>query len=188
MRTREPGGTPLADRIREILLDAASAPLSAQAELFLYMASRAEHCNKVIAPALKVGKLVLCDRFCDATLTYQGHGRGLAREWIATLNEKATGGLSPDLTLLLDCPVALGLARARARIAAAKGPKREDRFEEEDTSFHERVRSGYLDIARREPERIAVIDASGTPEFVFTQVQDIINGKFDASLTHHRSR
>lgn len=158
--TREPGGCPIADQIRAILLDAANSALTPLAELLLYAAARAEHVSEVIAPALERGEIVLCDRFTDATLAYQGHGRMLDLETIAQLNRLATGGVEPKITLLIDCPVEIGLSRARARIESATGP-REERFELESIRFHERVREGYLKLAAASPERYLIVDGSG---------------------------
>lgn len=150
--TREPGGTPLGERIRDLLLHGRDG-MSPDAELLLMFAARAEHLNQVIRPALERGSNVVCDRFTDATYAYQGAGRGVASERIAVLEQWVQQGLRPNLTLLLDLPVAQGLARAGTRSAP-------DRFEREQQAFFERVRSAYLDAATREPKRIRVIDAS----------------------------
>ncbi|HBG04647.1 MAG: dTMP kinase [Geobacteraceae bacterium GWC2_58_44] len=158
--TREPGGCPVADQMRAILLDAQNSAITPLAELLLYAAARAQHVQEVIVPALERGEIVLCDRFTDATIAYQGHGRGLDLETIAQLNRLATGGVEPKLTLLIDCPVQVGLSRALARIEAGSGA-REERFELESVRFHERVRDGYLALARAYPERFVVIDGSG---------------------------
>jgi dTMP kinase len=158
--TREPGGCPIADQMRAILLDAANSAITPLAELLLYAAARAQHVQEVIQPALERGEVVLCDRFTDATVAYQGHGRGLDLGTITELNRLATGELEPQLTLLIDCPVEVGLGRARARIEAASGA-REERFELESVRFHERVRQGYLALADAAPDRFLVIDGSG---------------------------
>lgn len=150
--TREPGGTPLGERIRDLLLHGRDG-MSPDAELLLMFAARAEHLNQVIRPALERGSSVVCDRFTDATYAYQGAGRGVAGERIAVLEQWVQQGLRPNLTLLLDLPVTQGLARAGTRSAP-------DRFEREQQAFFERVRSAYLDAAAREPGRIRVIDAS----------------------------
>lgn len=157
--TREPGGTPLADRIRKTLLAALSTRMSPERELFLYEIARRDHVQEKIRPALERGDVVLCDRFTDATLAYQGYARGLPLKKIRRLNAAATGGLEPDLTFLLDLPVAAGLRRALKRTKARK--KRLDRFDRESQRFHERVRAGYRALARREPKRIRVINADG---------------------------
>jgi dTMP kinase len=157
--TREPGGCPIADQIRSILLDAGNSAIVPLAELFLYAAARAQHVSEVVAPALKAGRIVLCDRFTDATISYQGYGRGLDRAVINQLNSLATAGIRPHLTLLLDCPAETGLGRAMSRIDGTTGA-REERFELESLQFHERVRDGYLELARLEPKRFVIIDAA----------------------------
>lgn len=159
--TREPGGCTIADRIRAILLDADNSALTPMAELFLYGAARSQHVAEVIAPALASGHIVLCDRFTDATVSYQGYGRGLDLQVIAELNRLASGDIRPDLTLLVDCPVETGLERAMARINNSRGA-REERFELESLQFHRKVREGYLALARQEPERFLVIDGAGS--------------------------
>ncbi|MBE0597703.1 MAG: dTMP kinase [Desulfuromonadales bacterium] len=158
--TREPGGCPIADTIRAILLDPTSAGLVPRAELLLYAAARAQHVEEVIRPALLTGRTVLCDRFIDATLAYQGYGRGLDLRMIGDLNRLAAGPVTPDLTLLLDLPEALGLQRARRRNTQL-ALESEERFERESLEFHQRVRLGYLELARQE-SRFRVIDAVGS--------------------------
>lgn len=158
--TEEPGGSPLGKRIREILLNEEPYPIGARAELLLFAAARAQHVEEVILPALKDGKAVLCDRFNDATLAYQGFGRTLDTDFIRTLNDFACLSLKPGLTLLFDLPAEAGLTRARDRIARMTGSRREDRFENEQTAFHRRIRAGYLSLARQEPDRFRLIDAS----------------------------
>lgn len=159
VRTFEPGGTAVGAIIRRILLDRANESLSPAAELCLYAADRAQHVREVIGPAVERGDWVICDRFFDATVVYQGMARGQDMELIRSLNMAATGGLRPDRTFLLDCPVEEGLARAvrRNQVMADKG---QDRFEREQEAFHQTVRQGYLALAREEPERFVVIDAS----------------------------
>lgn len=164
--TKEPGGTPVADRIRAILLDPESH-LDPIAELFLFAASRRQHVVEVIRPALHRGAVVLCDRFTDATLAYQGFGRLLNLDQLRTLNAWATDSLTPDLTLLFDLPEDVGLSRARSRNAAAT--PHEGRFEAEDLKFHRRVREGYRSLALAEPQRFAVIDAEGSVDDVFSR-------------------
>lgn len=156
--TREPGGCPIADQIRAILLDAGNRAMVPTTELLLYAAARAQHVEEVIRPALAEGAVVLCDRFTDATTAYQGHGRQLDLPLITELNRLATGGVAPSLTVLLDCPVATGLQRAMARINGSQGA-REERFELESRAFHERVRQGYLQLAAVDPQRFLVVDA-----------------------------
>lgn len=158
--TREPGGCPIADKMRAILLDAENSAITPLSELLLYAAARAQHVREVIAPALEQGGIVLCDRFTDATIAYQGHGRGLDLATIGQLNALATGGVEPELTVLIDCPVQVGLSRALARIESTSGA-REERFELESVLFHERVRAGYRALASAQPDRFLVIDGSG---------------------------
>lgn len=167
--TREPGGCPIADKIRTILLDAENRALSPLAELMLYAAARAQHVTEVISPALSSGKIVLCDRFCDATVAYQSFGRGIDRAVIDTLNVLACQGVSPDLTVLVDCDPSVGLERARRRIEATSGP-REERFELEALAFHHRVRDGYLQLAADRPDRFLIIDGSDTIEEIFAAI------------------
>ena len=157
--TREPGGTPLAEQIRELLLAPREELVCDTAELLLMFAGRAQHLNQVIEPALTEGAWVLCDRFTDATYAYQGAGRGMGTSLIAELELIVQGSLRPDLTLILDIPVELGLKRASER----SDP---DRFEKEKTEFFDLVRNGYLDIARKHPDRCVVIDASQPLELV----------------------
>ncbi len=158
--TREPGGCAIAEQIRAILLDAENRALVPLAELLLYAAARAQHVEEVIRPALDSGKIVICDRFTDATAAYQGYGRSLDLDLIDRLNRLATGGFSPDLTILLDCPEEVGLSRAMARINSAEGGVREERFEQESIAFHRMVRRGYLRLAAAEPERFVVLDGT----------------------------
>ena len=167
--TREPGGTPVGEQIRSLLLDPANRGMSADCELLLMFAARAEHLHKVIRPALASGRWVLCDRFTDATYAYQGGGRGLDTARIRQLEDWVQQGFRPDLTLLLDVPVATGLARAAGRSAP-------DRFEQEERAFFERVRQAYLDRARAEPERFRIIDAAGTLEQVHRQIDRALDG------------
>jgi dTMP kinase len=163
LTTREPGGCPIADAIRKILLHPDNTALVPRAELLLYAAARAQHVAEVIRPALDRGEVVLCDRFLAATVAYQGYGRGLDLSLIEELNTLATGGLLPDLTLLLDMSVEEGLSRARRRNDDSS--TQEGRFEAETLEFHRRVRTGYLDLAR-DQQNFFVIDASGPQEQV----------------------
>ena len=153
----------IADKIRSILLDADNSSISPLTELLLYAAARSQHVSEVIIPALKRGNIVLCDRFTDATLAYQGSGRGIAREKVDMLNQLACQSLRPDLTVLIDCDVSVGLERARRRIETTSGP-REERFELEALEFHCSVRAAYLEIARAEPQRFITVDGSGGVE------------------------
>lgn len=165
--TREPGGTDLAEKLREILLDRNNISLSGRAELLLLFAARSQHLDQLIRPTLARGDWVLCDRFTDATWAYQGGGRGLPRDEIETLETLVHGDLQPDLTLLLDLPVEQGLKRAAERGQA-------DRFEQEPTIFFEQVRAAYLERAAAAPERFAVIDASSEIEEVWSQIDRVL--------------
>lgn len=158
--TREPGGTPIADQIRRILLDAGNKNLEPFAELLLYYAAREQHIKEVIAPALRAGKIVLCDRFIDASVAYQGYARGLNLKFISQLNKQVLGPINIDLTILFDLSVKAGLSRARDRAAALAKELREERFENERIEFHEKVRLGYLAIARSEPKRVVVVNGA----------------------------
>ena len=169
--TREPGGTPLAERVRGIVLERGTEQVAAVTETLLMFAARALHVDNVIAPALRAGQWVVCDRFTDATRAYQGSGRGVDAALIDALARAVHPQLVPDCTLLLDLPAAAGLARARAR-----GGDGADRFEAEAVSFFEKVRAGYLTLARREPARIQVIDAAAPLSEVQQQVARILAG------------
>jgi dTMP kinase len=169
--TEEPGGTPLGRKIRKILLNRGTFELSDKAELLLFSAARAQHAQDVIVPALKEGKVVLCDRFSDATIAYQGFGRGFQVDFIQILNEFSSTGIKPALTIVLDLPVKIGLKRAMERISRMEGAMREDRFEQEHLSFHEKIRKGYLSLAKREPERFRIINASKDIDTVQKEVR-----------------
>jgi dTMP kinase len=171
--TREPGGTPLAEKIRELVLAPGTEVLPDAAELLLMFAARSVHLENFIKPHLEAGTWVVCDRFTDATYAYQGAGRGFAFDSISQLERLVQGTMHPDLTLLLDIPVAAGLERARRRNAGA-GRAPADRFERERVEFFERVREGYLARAAAEPERIAVIDAAGGIEEVAGEMLDAL--------------
>lgn len=170
--TREPGGTALAEAVRGLLLDPAHRGMHPDCELLLMFAARAEHLDKVIRPALERGDWVLCDRFTDATYAYQGYGRGLPLQRIAELEQLVQGELRPDLTLLLDVPVEIGMERAGNR----SDP---DRFEQENLAFFERIRQGYLSRARAEPERFAVIDAGQVLETVQSRIRQALERLLD---------
>ena len=167
LRTREPGGTPLGEAVRELLLDARQSAMCDDTELLLMFAARAQHLAEVIRPAIAAGQWVLCDRFTDATYAYQGGGRGVPMERISVLEDWVQGELRPDHTLLLDMPVAAGLERAGAR-------SEPDRFEQEQQAFFERVRDTYLMRAQAEPGRIHVIDASPSLDKVQAQITSIL--------------
>ncbi len=159
--TAEPGGSALGRRIREILLNRASYEINAEAEVFLFMAARAQHVRETILPALRNNQLVLCDRFSDATLAYQGFGRRLDIDFIRQINVFASASLTPALTILFDLPAEEGLRRARKRIALnGKEVPAEDRFEQEALEFHRSIREGYLSLAQGESERFRIIDGA----------------------------
>lgn len=182
IQTREPGGCPIANQIRSILLDADNHAMAPTTELLLYAAARAQHLVEVVRPALDAGSVVLCDRFSDATRAYQAFGRSIERATIETLNTLACKGLAPDLTLLLDCPVEVGLGRARQRIENSSGP-REERFELESLAFHQRVREGYLQLAAEEPQRFRVINANETPEMVAQTIITSVLARLSGAVT-----
>jgi dTMP kinase len=164
-QTREPGGTPLAERLRQLVLTRGDESLSAEAETLLMFAARAIHLDNLVRPALERGEWVICDRFTDATRAYQGGGRGVDAGLIEHLAVSVHKGLEPDLTLLLDLPVSVGLDRARSR-RQANGESVADRFESETLQFFERVRASYLAIAKRDAHRCRVIDATSDPQTV----------------------
>ena len=157
--TREPGGTAVSEQIRRILLDPLRTEISPRAELLMYLASRAQLVDEVISPALKAGRVVLCDRFMDASTAYQGWARGLGEEPVGDFNAFVVGAAVPDRTFLFDLPVGTGFGRGPEK-RESDGVRKKDRLESEDRSFHEKVREGYLRIAKREAGRIVVIDAS----------------------------
>ncbi len=168
--TREPGGTTIGEKIRAILLDPANKQICPQTELLLYIADRAQHVAEVIRPALADGLVVICDRFADASVVYQGMGRDLDADLVIRLHRLMLGHCVPDITFLLDLPVETGLGRAWKRIAAGPRDAADSRFEEETLAFHQRVRRGYLDLAHREPQRFVVIDASRDPDRVTSDI------------------
>lgn len=167
LHTREPGGTPFAEEIRELLLSQREEAVDAKSELLLMYAARAQHVSQKIKPALEQGQWVLCDRFSDASFAYQGAGRALGLNKLSELDQWALEGFKPDLTILLDLPVAVGLSRAQER-----GPI--DRFEEEKVEFFEQVRDGYLQIAQQEPDRVKIVDARGSLEEVQQQIEQVL--------------
>jgi dTMP kinase len=171
LTTREPGGTSIGGRIRSILLHPDNRDMAPAAELLLYIADRVQHVETVVRPGLAAGKVVVCDRYFDATLVYQGYARGLDRDLIRRLHQWLCDGLMPDLTLLLDLPAEEGLARAWRRLHDDAGLARESRFEKEKLAFHERVRAGYLDLAHREPRRFVIIDAAVEAPAVERQIE-----------------
>lgn len=175
--TREPGGGSLGMPIRRLLLDARNQGLDAMAELMLIEAQRAQHVRDVIRPALAAGHVVLTDRYTDSTTAYQGGGRRLDRKLVESLNHAATGGLAPDLTLLLDVPIERGLTRARARNAGSSRSEREGRFEAEALAFHRRVRREFQRLARTEPRRFQVVRADRSIEDVAAAIGGIVEDR-----------
>ena len=168
----------MGEMIRKILLEAGKVEIAYPTELFLYLADRAQHVHEIIRPALASGRLVLCDRFTDSTLAYQGYGRGVDLDMLRRLNQVASHGITPDVTFLLDCPVEVGLSRTAQRNMNLKsGGSREDRFEQERADFHERVRRGFLELARAQPQRIYVLDASRPTEEVHHEIKKIVDEK-----------
>lgn len=174
VRTREPGGSDLGKTLRALLLDARQ-DVAPEAELFLYLADRAQHVRQIIRPALDSGVTVISDRYADSTIVYQGFGRGLDVENLFRLNEIAVGGLWPDLTVLLDVDPAAGLARAKARNSATGMEVSEGRFEAEAMAFHRRTRQGYLDWAGRNAWRFRIVDASAPPDEVYASVAALVD-------------
>ena len=175
--TREPGGTEIGEEILTVLLDAAHRDMAPITELLLYGAARNQHVREVIRPALNAGKVVLCDRYADATTAYQGAARAIDPEIIEVVHRVATEGVWPDCTLLFDLAPAVGLERACARNLCERTAGRADRFEQESLAFHERVRAGYLAIAKREPGRVAVIDANREIDVIQRDVVAILGKK-----------
>ena len=174
--TREPGGTPGAERIRALLVEGEAGDWTPMTEALLNYAARREHVARVIAPALAAGQWVLSDRFADSTMAYQGFGHGLGRKAIEALHRAAIGRLAPDLTIILDIPVREGLARAAAR----RG--REDRYENMEAGFHERVRRGFRAIARRETRRCVLLDARLPPEALQEEIRSVVARRLARAL------
>lgn len=168
LHTREPGGTPVAERLRGILLDSSTEAIAPETEALLILAARRQHVDHVIKPALKRGMTVVCDRFSDSTLAYQGHARGLDLKLLRAMNAWATDTLTPDLTLLFDVPVAIGLRRRQRQTAT------QNRLDREAERFHKKVRAGFLQLARREPRRIKIVDATQPLESVETMVETLV--------------
>ena len=171
---REPGGTELGEKLRDLILNDTHIAMEAGTETLLLMASRRELIDRAIRPALELGKVVLCDRFIDSTLAYQGHGRALGEDWVRRLFELCCHGFYPDLTLLLDLPVGDGRERLNRPM--------NDRFEREQFSFHEKVREGFLSIAAAEPGRMRIVSASGTDAEVFERVLECLRRRFGNSF------
>ena len=178
--TREPGGTGTGEKIREVILHSATAGLSPMAEMALMFASRAQHIQEIIQPALSEGRVVLCDRYTDSTEAYQGGGRKIGSKPVLQLHETLCGGLDPDLTIILDNDVAYSVERARRRNRRqnnSRSHKDENRFEQENRAFFGRVRQAYLGIAQREPQRVHVVNARGTPAETHEKIMDLIKKK-----------
>ncbi|MBN1368051.1 MAG: dTMP kinase [Dehalococcoidales bacterium] len=165
--THEPGGTPVGDRITRLLKWAKKEDISGLTELLLFNASRSQLIDKLIKPALQDGKIVICDRFTDSTLAYQGYGRGISIDLIKQMNETAARGLKPDLTVLLDLPVGAGLQR--------KSKQKADRFHQENLVFHDNIRTGFLELAKKEPQRWLVIDASQSRTDISRQIWELVS-------------
>jgi dTMP kinase len=187
--TREPGGTPTGEKIRQLLLDTRTSRLAPLAELALMFASRAQHIQEVIAPALAAGQIVLCDRFTDSSEAYQGGGRKLGSQPVLDLHRVLCGDLKPDLTILMDSDVAASVERARRRNQAKGKPENSDenRFEQENRAFFGRVREAYLAIAQREPNRVVVVDARGTPDQTHAKILDIVGRKLALTVSSSRN-
>lgn len=168
VETREPGGSPGAEEIRKLLVTGAAGRWEPMTELLLIFAARRDHVSRTIEPALARGAWVVCDRFVDSTVAYQGVGQGLGRDAVETLSALAVGGLKPDLTLVLDLPVAEGLARAKGRA------HHEDRYEQMDLAFHESLRRAFHEVAAREPARCVLVDARGDEESVAARIQTAV--------------
>jgi len=169
--TREPGGTPLAEKIRKVLLDSRNHQMSPLTELLLLQASRAQHLAQVIIPALKAGKIVVCDRFADSSTAYQGYGRGMDLEMVKQLNQIAVDGCWPSLTLVFDLPVEQGFARAAKRKRAL------DRMEQQQKAFHQKVRRGFQAIAKADPARVKVLDGSFPPDVIQAAVRQLVHNR-----------
>lgn len=188
LSTREPGGTSLGKMIRQVVLQVGEREIAWPTELFLYLADRAQHVAEVIQPTLRSGILVLCDRFMDSTVAYQGYGRGVDLAMLKRLNEIASCGIAPDLTFLLDCPVEIGSARTRQRFRtaspAAHAPDAEpeglDRFERERLDFHEKVRQGFLEIARAERDRFVILDARQPVARLHDEIKKVVEERLMA--------
>lgn len=172
--SREPGGTPIGEAIRAIVLDERYVGMAPEAEMLLFAASRAQYVREVVRPVLETGRCVLSERFVDASIAYQAYGRGLPVDVVRRVNDIATGGLVPDLTLLIDVDPAIGLARARNTAGKEGTPGRGDRLEQEDVAFHNRVRAGFLQLAREQPRRFAVVDGSRPADEVHTALVDAV--------------
>jgi dTMP kinase len=179
IETREPGGTSVAEQIRDVMLNRGNEQLTPLTEAFLVMAARAQHVEEVIRPALAAGIVVLCDRFADSTLAYQGYGRGLDISSLRRLNRLATAGLEPDMTIVFDVPVTVGLQRRRAH-------REVNRLDMESVAFHERVRQGFLQLARRESRRVKVVNSGGSQAQISNLVLELIEQILQRPAPAHR--
>lgn len=173
--TREPGGAPGSEEIRALLVDGSPDRWDPVTEALLHYAARREHLRQTISPALKQGRTVICDRFADSTMAYQGYGHGLGRDWVQALHDAVVPDLAPDLTIILDLPVEAGLTRAAARGGV-------DRYERMDIQFHHRLREGFLDIARREPERCFVVDSDAPIEEIQATIRRLVQTRLGISV------
>lgn len=180
--TKEPGGTGIGAQIRTILLDPANTGLDPVAELLLYAADRRQHIHELIRPALQEGKIVVCDRFHDSTIAYQGFSRALDMELIQNLNRWVLGDIKPDVTFLLDLDPAIGLARAWREVSRGGRTQEETRFENEALFFHQKVRQGYLELARQEPGRFVVVDAAADEHAVGAAILGALAEKADLAV------
>ena len=174
-KTREPGGSVGAEEIRDLLVNGPTDRWDPVTEALLHYAARREHLCRAIQPALNEGRWVVCDRFSDSTMAYQGYGHGLGRDWVQTLHDAVAPGIHPDLTVILDMPVEIGLERAASRGGG-------DRYESMEPQFHQRLREGFLDIARREPDRCFVVDAKASVEEVQAAVRLIVHERFGIEI------
>ncbi|OGP32330.1 MAG: dTMP kinase [Deltaproteobacteria bacterium GWC2_42_11] len=179
--TREPGGTELGEKIRQILLNSNSENITSWTEIFLYEACRAQIVKEIIKPALEHGRIVICDRYIDSTTAYQGYGKGLDLESVHRINSLASQGITPDLTFAIDLKPEVGLKRAWARINNIKTTEREDRFEREGIEFHKQVREGYLKMAEKEPERIKVVDGDRDIDSIHREICGIVAKKLETA-------
>lgn len=170
---REPGGDKVAERIRRVLLNHENSGMTALTELLLYEAARSQVTERIIGPALKENKVVVCDRYADSTLAYQGYGRGLSKSTIVHLNHVATSGISPDLTILLDVPITVSAKRRRLE------GRKKDRLEREKREFHQRIREGFLKIAEGNRERIRILDGTGDVDQTWREVKKLVDGLLD---------
>lgn len=175
--TREPGSTPVGEKLRSILLNRDSANISPLSELFLYLADRAEHVQKVVQPALKQDKIVIIDRYVDSTLVYQGYGRGFELSFLQDLNSRASCHVWPEMTFVLDLPPEEGLKRANARNQEKGIHIEEGRFEAENLKFHQSIRNGYLELGEQASERVRVLDALNPVETIFENVKKYVQDK-----------